>query len=437
MPKAKPRLLKRKYEADPHDPDSTFPLMIEVYSRTPGTGAVDVTRRGGREYLRARVWIDDEKGRHKRKSVYGKTETELNRKVRALRAAPQQNVKKITVTDFLEQQFLPGIRERVRFSTFSTYRTAVREYISPVAKNGENADRKANVRNGIGRVKLAALTGRNVDAWLTDLKANPRSKALAFATLRVAYTYAVGLGLLERSPLAGMKAPRFPKSEPRVLSLEEVQKLLATARGSEWFPLLYLAVVTSMRFGELAGLQWRSVDLKAGFLRVTQALARTEGGLALTEPKTRSSRRRVDLPGEAVEMLLAHRKTQIDSGHDLVFTAPGGGFIDSPNFTKRVFRPLLKRAGLPTTATFHGLRHASNTILAASGIPLKVLQGRLGHSTSKTTMDVYTHSAGTDGRLAADRIGTLLSTSGDTFGGQSSREAPQDKQPDKQKTLIL
>jgi integrase len=200
------------------------------------------------------------------------------------------------------------MKQAVKYNTYSTYRTAVTQYIVPE----------------IGKVRLATLKPPNVAAWLDDLDIGARSKQLAFATLRRAYTYAVELGIRDRSPLLGMKGPRVPKTEPQILNLKQVRKFLRTTQGSEWYPLIYRSLVTSMRQGELFGLAWEAVNLQEGCIRVTKALARTENGYALLEPKTATSRRRVDLPKDAVALLRVRHRKQCPNPRDLVFTSTHG-----------------------------------------------------------------------------------------------------------------
>ncbi len=76
----------------------------------------------------------------------------------------------------------------------------------------------------------------------------------------------------------------------------------------------------------------------------------------------------------------------------------------------RSFKPLLRRAGLPNIR-FHDLRHACATLLS-EGVPIKVVQEVLGHSSVSVTMDVYSHvlpdmqeraAAAMDGLLSGDR----------------------------------
>ena len=111
--------------------------------------------------------------------------------------------------------------------------------------------------------------------------------------LKRAFNYAIDLDRCDRSPLERLRAPKAPKKEQRFLSFEQVQKLLATAEASPWFPLFFLAIATSMRQGELLCLTWDSVHLDGGYLRVTKQLANTHGGLELTQPKTATSKRRL------------------------------------------------------------------------------------------------------------------------------------------------
>ena len=191
-----------------------------------------------------------------------------------------------------------------------------------------------------------------------------------------------------------------------------------------------------MRQGELFGLTWDAMHLEDAYLRVTKQLANTHDGPGLTEPKTATSKRRIDLSPEAVAVLKGHRKAQMRDGepnhHNLVFPNDVGGFIDRNDFTKRVFKPLLTKAELPDV-TFHSLRHAGNSLLAKTGTSLKVLQQRLGHATPSTTLSTYTHIGPSDGQQAASTLGRLLA-SGLSWGINSGGGARVQK-PRKQKAL--
>ena len=144
--------------------------------------------------------------------------------------------------------------------------------------------------------------------------------------------------------------------------------------------------------------------------RIKIAAVQGPNGIELKQPKTDSSLRRVDLVPRAVAILEAHRKTQTGTNPlDLVFPGSNGQVYDRANVKRALYRTL-DDAGLPR-ATFHSLRHAGNSLLAEAGISLKILQARLGHATSKITLDTYSHVSDDAGRRAADTLGGLLNGS--------------------------
>lgn len=84
--------------------------------------------------------------------------------------------------------------------------------------------------------------------------------------------------------------------------------MLSAAQSTRYAPLFELLVNTGLRRGEALALQWSDVDLEAGTLRVRGTLARVNGRLEVTEPKTAKSKRTVPLPDvsrEAVAKLAA------------------------------------------------------------------------------------------------------------------------------------
>ena len=421
MAKRERRLLRVEGEGDDDFPSG----IIGIQERAAGTGSIDTVTINGYTYYRGRYWCENAKGVRERKTVYASTKEGVELKIRRLKNTPavKGEIKKLTLAQFLEDRFLPGIESKVRLSTSKTYGYAVRTHIIP----------------RIGKGKFAALTPANVDAWITELTKDPKVGARvaqqAFAVLRRAYAYAVDLGLVDRNPVATLKAPKVKRKEMHILSLGESGKLLKTASESEWYTLVYLAIATSMRQGELFGLQWKNVHLDKGYLRVVQTLGIGENDEpVLGEPKTESSRRRVDLSPEAIQVLKRHRATQKGkpNPHDLVFPSDHGGFIRKSNFRRRDWLPLLKKAKLPAI-TFHSLRHVGNSILAQQGVPLKALQARLGHSTSKVTFDTYTHLAPSDTALAAKTMGRLLPISGLKNGLNRSKKATDGEARQKKK----
>ena len=79
-----------------------------------------------------------------------------------------------------------------------------------------------------------------------------------------------------------------------------------------------------------------------------------------------------------------------EPGPGLIFTNDRGAPIQQHPFAT-VWATATKRAALPTWATPHDLRHYFASVLIRSGASVKVIQARLGHSSAKTTLDVYGH----------------------------------------------
>jgi integrase len=144
-----------------------------------------------------------------------------------------------------------------------------------------------------------------------------------------------------------------------------------------------------------------------------------DGEARFGEPKTRRSRRSVDIGAGLVAALRAHRARQLEErvalglGRDddgLVFCQPDG----SPLRPRRVsveFRRAVDATDLPRLS-FHGLRHTHAAHLVASGAHVRAIVERLGHSSASFSLDKYAHLLPTLGAEAATRIETLVDGSG-------------------------
>lgn len=91
----------------------------------------------------------------------------------------------------------------------------------------------------------------------------------------------------------------------------------------------------------------------------------------------------------------------------LVFTSEVGTPLDAQNVVNRSFKPLLRRAGLPSIR-FHDLRHTCATLLLAKGVHPKLVQALLGHASIGITMDLYSHWAPAMGDQAAAAMDDVL-----------------------------
>ena len=171
------------------------------------------------------------------------------------------------------------------------------------------------------------------------------------------------------------------------------QAFAADATEPRYRPMVYLAAVLGLRWSEVAGLQVGRLDLLGGAVTISATLAEPNGVPELADVKSAASRRTLPLPPFLVAMLAAHLQAEGVTGAQrdaFVFTSPQGGPLQARNFRSRVWDPAVRRAGLDGL-TFHELRHTAAAVLIAEGFHAKVIQQRLGHASSKTTLDIYGH----------------------------------------------
>jgi integrase len=200
--------------------------------------------------------------------------------------------------------------------------------------------------------------------------------------------------------------PRLGRPEMKALNAEQARQVLKAAHGDDLEALWTVALTTGLRQGELLALRWPDVDLDRGSLRVVASLMRMVGHEPqLVEPKSRRSRRQVELSAAAVDALRWHRASAPSIG--FVFARPDGRPLSVTTTWKR-WRALLERAHVPAMP-FHSARHSAATLLLSRGVHPKIVSEMLGHSTVAITLDVYSHVTPAMHREAARVMDQLLS----------------------------
>lgn len=343
----------------------------------------------------ARLTLED--GR--RKDFYGATHGEVARKLNEAKhnrdkGLAQPADERLRLAGFLDEWLATKV-SNLKPRTWTRY--------------GEHL---AHVKRALGGQQLTRITPRAIQGLYSMLQTPPPEGAGLSSTttehihqvLRQALATAERQGLLARNPADLVNAPRMRQTEIHPLDLAQSRALLEAARGDRLEALYVLAVTTGMRQGELLALRWRDVDLDAQHLQVRGTLVwRAPEGFSIGQPKTKRSRRRLDLSNEAVAALRRHRITQAEDRlaagalwgsdsqwPDLVFTNAIGGPLDRRNLAQRSFARLLRSAGLPRIR-FHDLRHTAATLMLLQGINVKVASERLGHASVSITLDRYSH----------------------------------------------
>lgn len=248
----------------------------------------------------------------------------------------------------------------------------------------------------IGATRLSRLSRPRVEAFRDELLST-RSKAMAAKIVR-ALAMIVGdaqrRGLVAQNVAQGVAVARPKRERERVAipTPAELRALLDAATDAER-PMLTLLLAAGLRSSELRGLDWSTVDLKAGTVTVAQ---RADAWGTIGPPKSAAGHRTIPLPREVAADLKAHRLRT--GGKGLVFASATGTPLRRENVLRRWWIPLQTRAGLsgPQGANsgrygLHALRHAAASHWIAAGVDLKRLQTWLGHASIQMTLDTYGH----------------------------------------------
>ncbi len=265
-------------------------------------------------------------------------------------------------------------------------RNTLEAYRSDLLQFGEFLERRGLTAANAAHGDLAA--------FLSGLGVAPSTLARKVACLRSFYRHLRREGAIVHDPTAELRGPRKPQRLPRVLTREEVARLLAQPLGTEPLALrdralLELMYACGLRASEAVGLELADVDVEEMVL-----CARGKG----------SKERIVPIGRQAVAALRAYcragrpallRSQSATRGETRLFLNSRGAGLTRQGLYK-IVQGHARSAGLEERMSPHTLRHSFATHLLAGGCDLRSLQEMLGHA-DLTTTQVYTH-------LSAERL---------------------------------
>ena len=184
--------------------------------------------------------------------------------------------------------------------------------------------------------------------------------------------------------------------ERRVLTLDEQDLFLKTAKNYPYYHMFAFALQTGMRVGEISGLKWEDINMSTGYLKVQRSLDYRDDLKMFFEnpPKSKSGEREIPLTDEAVEILMTVKRNSADLPAvapytHLVFRNTAGKPSHRGNLN-RTLRRIADEAGMESLS-MHVLRHTFATRCIEAGMRPKTLQKILGHSNITLTMNLYVH----------------------------------------------
>jgi integrase len=310
---------------------------------------------------------------------------------------------KLTVKVYLEQWLDGQVRSTVGDGTQELYTYLCKKHIIPA----------------LGDIALGNLRPQHIQKLYSDKLIeglSPRTVQLLHVALHKSLKCATRTGLLVRNPMDVVDQPKVERHEMKTMTEDNIKLFLDKARNGDYYSLFFTLLFTGVRRGEALSLRWGDIDLLGAKLSVNRTMQFINNQVSFKAPKTKSSRRQIDLSPATCAVLRLHREKMngtreymglpLPTNGDLVFSHANGEPL-LPNSVTHAWIKLRRRCNLDDVS-LHGARHSHATILLKSGVSPKVIQERLGHASFSTTMNLYAHVSPGMQKAAANRFDDMV-----------------------------
>lgn len=371
--------------------------------RANGEGTIKKRKNGTWEgqYVAGR----DEKGRLIRRSVYGKTQAEVSKKLTTMTNDLNTGIyispDDITVGqwfDIWHSDYLGSVKQ----STAAQYQYQIEQNIKP----------------NLGSIKLQKLTAPMIQNLykrkLADL--SPKSIKNLHGVMHKGLNQAVLCLYLKSNPCLACQLPRIEKKEMAVLTGNDLKNFLDEIKGKPFEYVYICTIFTGLRESEIIGLTWDCINFDKGIIKVYRQLKRERQSDnsnryifdTLKNGKTRSISPAPFVFDVLKRVKSEQAKNRLKMGNsyinpdNLVFTNEIGTHLCSHTLLKH-FKAHAAAIGRPELR-FHDLRHSFATISLENGDDAKTVSENLGHATVAFTLDVYGHVTDRMKKESADRM---------------------------------
>jgi integrase len=295
---------------------------------------------------------------------------------------------------------------------------------------------RLNIEPYLGKLTLAAIKPDTIRSWrrqaLDDGRPEPQM-IKAYCLLRAIFmTAMVEDEIVSKNPCRIKGYDTYHTPERPTATIAQVYAL-AAAMPPRFSALIIVAALSGLRWGELAALRRRDIDVDAGTVRVPRKLAALRNRMEFGPPKSDAGVRVVALPVAAVEALRRHLGTKEYVGEEvdaLVFTGAKGSVLRSGNFRRAVkWADAVTTAGITGDFHFHDLRHTGNTLAASSGASTRELMHRMGQSSMRAAL-IYQHATSERDREIAAGMDLRINGDGEKKAKPKRRRKRDDDGPD-------
>lgn len=371
----------------------------------------------------------DEKGKPKRKVIYGRTIMELDKKVADFKSLQNKGIViddgGMTVQQWSEK-WLELYKADKAYNTYMMYKRTVDNHITP----------------NLGTIRLSALKKHQIQELLNNIVqcGHQRTAELVKLTLHQIIQQAIIEEYIYKDVTVGLSLPKKEKSEKRALTDAEkalIQKADLTPKERAFIDLLYY---TGVRRGEALALMVSDIDFVNKKVKINKNLVMKDKTSEIKQsPKTEAGNREIPMPDKLFHSLKKYASS-ITSLY--LFTMQNGELMTSSSFRRfwdNILDKLNIAAGgekytrtdlqkdkeqkpirlIANDITPHMFRHTYATNLYYAGIDIKTAQMLLGHSSIQMTMDVYTHLDNTKVLSAGDKLNAFFDNQNNSSDSQN------------------
>ena len=224
--------------------------------------------------------------------------------------------------------------------------------------------------------------------------------------LRGIFKYAVQYSYIENNEVDYTTIPKKPKTledlekkRNNFLTMDEIKALVKVLNSREYHQkyadMVIVLALTGMRYGELSALQLKNIDFQNNKIEITGNFDSVNK--IKTLPKTTNSIRTIKASKtvmEAIQRQIARLSERFQplTSDDYIFCFEKWNQPTTIACFIQILKKYGKEAGIDKNLTSHIFRHSHISFLAESGLPIKSIMDRVGHSNAKITLEIYSHT---------------------------------------------
>ncbi len=361
-----------------------------------------------------------ENGQTVRRSVYGKTQAEVRKKLSSVTFDLDNGIyvkpETITVAEWFDAwktEYLSDVKPSTKEQYGYLGKIHIKPFLGSYKLQKVNAPLIQRFYNESQKPHAITIVENDKKRILNCSGLSAKSVKNLHGVLHKCFAQAVLSGYIKTNPCDSCILPRVEKKEMNVIQGDNITLFLQAIKGDTFENLYFIDLFTGLRQGEIIGLTWDCVDFDKGIIKVEKQLRNDRmqgrGNYTFSSPKNGKFRLIKPAPlvmdalkKERAEQAKNRLKYGFENKDNLVFTNEIGEHVSSRTVYNHV-KLILEKIGLGNIR-FHDLRHTYATLSIQNGDDIKTVSENLGHATVAFTLDVYSHVTEEMKANSADRM---------------------------------